>query len=55
MALRWKDKIDVSMLSSIHDNGIEAVHDKCGLKQKPKVCIDYTDTVGGIDISAQYL
>jgi hypothetical protein len=47
------------MLSSIHDDDdddMETVRDKkCGMKKKPKVCIDYNDAMGRVDISDQYL
>jgi hypothetical protein len=54
--LKQKDKRDVCMLSSIYDDGIKTVHHKkYGLKQKPKVCTDYNDAMGGVDLSDQYL
>jgi hypothetical protein len=44
------------MLSSIHDDEMKTVRDKKGgSKQKPKVCIDYNDAMGGVDLSDQYL
>jgi hypothetical protein len=49
MALKWKDKRDVCMLISIHDDEMGTIHDKkCGSKQKPKVCNDYNDAMGGV-------
>jgi hypothetical protein len=46
MALKWKDKRDVYMIISIHDDEMGTIHDKkCGLKQKPKVCIAYNDAM----------
>jgi hypothetical protein len=51
MALKWKDKRHVCMLSSIHNEEMQIVRDKKGGgKQQPKVCIDY-DTMGIADLS----
>jgi hypothetical protein len=56
MALKRKDKRDVCILSSIHGDEMKTVCDKKGgSKQKPKVCIDYNDAMGGVDLSDQYL
>jgi hypothetical protein len=56
MALKWKDKRDVCMLISTHDNEMGTVCDKkCGSKQKLEVCIDYKDAMVRADISDQYL
>jgi hypothetical protein len=56
MTLKWKDKRDVCMLSSIHDEEMWTVHDKKGgKKQKPKVYIDYNDAMGSVDLSDQYI
>jgi hypothetical protein len=56
MVLKWKDKRDVCMLISLHDDEMGTIHDKkCRLKQKPKVCTDYNDAMGGVDISDHYL
>jgi aryl-phospho-beta-D-glucosidase BglC (GH1 family) len=56
MTLKWKDKRDVYMLISIHDDEIGTIHDKkCGLKQKPEVCTDYNDAMTEVDISDHYL
>jgi hypothetical protein len=56
MALKWTDKRYVFMLSSIHDEEMQTVRDKKGGdQQKPKVCIDYNDAMGGVDLSDQYI
>jgi hypothetical protein len=56
MALKWKNKRDVCMLNSIHDDEMKTVGGKKGrAKQKPKMCFDYSDAMGGADISDQYL
>jgi hypothetical protein len=36
MALKWKDKRDVCMLSSIHDDNMETVCDKKDPNRSPK-------------------
>jgi hypothetical protein len=46
MTLLWKDKRDVCMLSSIHDEVETVGEKKCGLKCYIKVCIDCNDAVG---------
>lgn len=54
MALKWKDKRDVCMLSSIHDAEMRTVVNKKGeTKEKPVVCIEYNDSMGGVDLSDQ--
>jgi hypothetical protein len=56
MALKWKDKRDVCMPSSIHDEEMWNVCDKNGgEKEKPKVCFDYNDAMGSVDLSDQYI
>jgi hypothetical protein len=56
MALKWKDKRDVCMLSSIHNEEMQTVRDRNGgEKQNPKVCINYSDAMGGVDLSDQYI
>jgi hypothetical protein len=51
MVLKLKDKTDVCMLISIHEDETGTIHDKkCGFKQKPKVCTNYNDAMGGADI-----
>ena len=56
MALKWRDKREVCMLSSIHDASVVLVPDrKGGMKSKPKVCTEYNDAMGGVDLSDQYM
>jgi hypothetical protein len=56
MALKWKDKRDVCMLSSTHNEEMQTVSDKKGgEKRKPKVCTDYSDAMGSVDLSDQYI
>ena len=55
MALRWRDKKYVSMLSSFHDDAVTEVTVRRKVKQKPQVCLDYNDKMGGVDLSDAYL
>ncbi|KAJ4430756.1 hypothetical protein ANN_19347 [Periplaneta americana] len=45
MAIRWKDKKDVVLLSTIHNPEMVMKNNEL----KPKVVIDYNDTMGGVD------
>ena len=54
MVLKWKDKRDVCMISSIHDGEMKKVNVKGGgTKEEPVVCIEYNDAMGGVDLSDQ--
>ena len=54
MALKWKDKKPVYLLSTVHDVTTKMVTQKCGKEViKPKVVCDYNDTMGGVDRSDQ--
>ena len=55
MVLKWKDKKDVHMLSTIHDASTKEVGSTNAPKVKPKVCCDYNDTMGGVDLSDAFL
>ncbi|KAK6166969.1 hypothetical protein SNE40_022156 [Patella caerulea] len=58
MLLKWRDKKDVHMLSTIHDARTKQVAradpDKPPVV-KPQVCCDYNDTMGGVDLSDAFL
>lgn len=58
MAMKWKDKKDVCLLSTIHnthqENTSKTANDGTQIK-KPKVVIDYNDTMGGVDRLDQHL
>ena len=42
------------MISSIHDGEMKKVNVKGGgTKEKPVVCIEYNDAMGGVDLSDQ--
>ena len=55
MVLKWKDKKDVHMLSTIHDASTKEVGSTNAPKVKPKVCCDYNDTMSGVDLSDAFL
>jgi len=50
MALRWKDKKEVCILSTVHNTACSVVKSR-GEKevQKPAAVLDYNHTMGGID------
>lgn len=53
MALKWKDKREVFILSSLHDDSFEnskKINSKNNeFFQKPKCIIDYSNNMGGVD------
>ena len=55
MALRWRDKKYVNMLSTIHDDSTVEIVVRGKKAVKPQVCFDYNDKMGGVDLSDAYL
>ena len=55
MALRWRDKKYVNMLSTIHDDSTVEIVVRGKKAVKPQVCLDYNDKMGGVDLSDAYL
>ena len=56
MLLKWKDKKDVLIMSTIHDDKMETIKIRGGAeKQKPVACIEYKDNMTGVDIMDQCL
>ena len=55
LALKWKDKRDVIMLSTYHDSSMakrsRAAERGVEVIQKPKVVDDYNQNMGGVDKS----
>ncbi|XP_064118960.1 piggyBac transposable element-derived protein 4-like [Macrobrachium nipponense] len=49
MAMRWKDKKDVVLLSTVHNSDEVEIASRRGTKKKPKVVVDYNHTMGGVD------
>ena len=45
MALRWRDKKCVQMLSTVRDAATTEVESRGKTKQKPQVCLDYNNRV----------
>lgn len=56
MVLKWKDKRDVLMITTLHGPGSENITNKRGTeKQKPSVVVDYNRHMSGVDRSDQML
>ena len=55
MTMRWKDKKDVSLLSTVHNNEMMIVEKRGVAVSKPKVVMDYNNTMGGVDKVDQHL
>ena len=56
LAVKWKDKKDVCLLSTVHDAASSVVKSKGGKEVlKPKVVLDYNHTMGGVDKADQEL
>ena len=55
VVLRWRDKKYVQMLSTTHDATTSEITSRGKTKQKPQVCLDYNDKMGGVDLSDAYL
>nr|XP_012151875.1 PREDICTED: piggyBac transposable element-derived protein 4-like isoform X2 [Megachile rotundata] len=50
LAIRWKDKKDVCLMSSIHDTSMVSFKNKKNEDiLKPKIVSDYNLTMGGVD------
>ena len=51
LALKWKDKRDVCMLSMLHSDTVSV--DRKGQKTKPSAVLSYNDNMGGVDVFDQ--
>ncbi|CAH2225449.1 Hypothetical predicted protein [Pelobates cultripes] len=52
MALRWRDKKDVCLMSTVHNTSTVMARTKGGKEiMKPQVVIVYNNTMGGVDMS----
>ena len=49
--MKWKDKKDICLMSTIHDEGMIEKEYRGQRIKKPKVPIDYNKTMGGVDLS----
>lgn len=56
MILKWKDKKEITMGSTVHDESKELVKSKNGkLVEKPAVVVDYNSKMGGVDLADNHL
>ncbi|XP_066987491.1 piggyBac transposable element-derived protein 4-like [Macrobrachium rosenbergii] len=56
MVLKWKDKKDVCVLSTMHDDSMVKVKSRRGKKMyKPKAVADYNANMGGVHLSDNLL
>ena len=55
LAVHWKDKRDVFVLSSFHGNSIENIQRYSGDITKPNIICEYNKNMGGVDKCDQYL
>ncbi|XP_068117048.1 piggyBac transposable element-derived protein 4-like [Hyperolius riggenbachi] len=54
LALRWRDKKDVCLMSTVHNTATVTVHTRGGKEVvKPQLVLDYNNTMGGVDKSDQ--
>lgn len=53
--LKWKDKKDVALISTVHSMATQEVVVKGERIQRPTLVIDYNDTMGGVDRVDQHL
>nr|XP_020139149.1 piggyBac transposable element-derived protein 4-like isoform X1 [Microcebus murinus]XP_020139150.1 piggyBac transposable element-derived protein 4-like isoform X1 [Microcebus murinus]XP_020139151.1 piggyBac transposable element-derived protein 4-like isoform X1 [Microcebus murinus]XP_020139152.1 piggyBac transposable element-derived protein 4-like isoform X1 [Microcebus murinus] len=51
--LKWKDKRDVLMLSTMHGKDNKAVETRKGVVEKPHMIVDYNNSKSFIDLSAK--
>jgi len=49
MTMKWKDKRDVVLISTFHDDSMENVTTRQGVIQKPFVVLDYNKNMGGVN------
>ncbi|XP_067121900.1 piggyBac transposable element-derived protein 4-like [Centruroides vittatus] len=56
MILKWEDKKTVTLLSTVHNATLVSKQTRVGTVQmKPRVVVDYNDTMGGVDRLDQQL
>ncbi|XP_066958491.1 piggyBac transposable element-derived protein 4-like [Macrobrachium rosenbergii] len=48
-AIKWKDKKDVVLLSTVHNTEMVETEKRGKLVKKPKLVMDYNNTMGGVD------
>ncbi|KAG8237902.1 hypothetical protein J437_LFUL017698 [Ladona fulva] len=47
--MKWKDKKEVVLLSTVHNLDNVEIKKNEGIRKKPKVVVEYNDTMGGTD------
>ena len=47
--MKWKDKRDVVLVSTFHDDSTENVTTRQGIIQKASVVLDYNKNMGGVN------
>jgi hypothetical protein len=55
MIMKWKDKKDICLISSTHEDKMVLTRIQGQNMEKPKVVIDYNSRMGGVDLSDAYL
>ena len=57
VALKWRDKCDVTLLTTIHSDEMQTVSRKGGLEyiNKPTCVVEYNKFMGGVDLKDQLL
>ncbi|CAH1982255.1 unnamed protein product [Acanthoscelides obtectus] len=55
MIQKWRDKKDVLMISTIHDDSMKKIAARSKEIEKPACVIDYNASMGGVDLSDYYL
>ncbi|KAJ8953373.1 hypothetical protein NQ318_023490 [Aromia moschata] len=53
--LKWKDKKEIALISTVHSNTCVEIEKRGETKVKPKVVVDYNDTMGGVHRVDQHL
>ena len=53
--LKWKDRKDICLMSTTHDEAMIKQECRGRRIKKPKVAVDYNKTMGGVDLSDAYL
>ncbi|KAJ8941651.1 hypothetical protein NQ314_010295 [Rhamnusium bicolor] len=55
IVMKWRDKRDVCLISTVHNIETQEVATKSGPKVQPKAVIDYNHTMGGVSRVDQHL
>ncbi|CAH2002110.1 unnamed protein product [Acanthoscelides obtectus] len=55
MIIKWKDKKDITMISTLHDNRMVEIEKRDKKIQKPAVVLSYNKDMGGVDLSDNFL